>query len=338
MSEWNRYNYINFINPFGKGYFHWSIPQELRPIWAIGQIAVDTMFGKITAQHGLNSMLSQLNNLTPLSFFEGGTTSDDSTISSLIRTFTPSFVSDFTDAYGWNRNFMGSWITNQNSWNEDYPEWQRAGEDTPKWMVYLSKEWNDFAPNGRTNNRSKFESRYLNPSAIYYIMTQQFGGIGSMVKRLNQLVEQVADSDKEVELRNVPFVPKFYVSTGDDYSTNRITNEKFRMYWNEFKAASHELSRDRSMVKDGSMAEEEANKTIEERKADGSYNTYQVIYNNYLDKLYNALKGTKEANDIKKMIIDAVENGNIPDFYKYKDKGDIYDKAYNWQLKHETEK
>ena len=31
LSEWNRYNYINVINPFGKGYFHWSIPQELRP-------------------------------------------------------------------------------------------------------------------------------------------------------------------------------------------------------------------------------------------------------------------------------------------------------------------
>ena len=329
LSEWNRYNYVNIVNPFGKGYFHWNLPQELRPIWAMGQIAVDGAFGKITPQHGFNAMLSQLNNITPLSFFEGGTTADNSTISSLIRTFTPTFVGEFTDAYGWNRDFMGHWITNQSSWNEDAPEWQRASEGTPKWIVGLSKQLNDMAPNGRTNNRSDWESRYLNPSAVYYILTQQYGGMGTMGKRLYQLIEQAADPEQDMEIRNVPFIPKFYVSTGDDYSSNRVMNEKFRMYWDEYKATDSELARDRKAVKDGSMSQEDADKTIEERKNDGSYQSWKAVHDNYLNKLYEEVRGTKEANKVKQMIVDAIEHGKAPDFTGMD--GKIYENAIKRQ-------
>lgn len=317
LSEWNRYNYVNIINPFSKGYFHWSIPQEMRPLWALGQIGVDLVAGKVTPQHALNSMLAQLNNLSPLSFIEGGTSNDDSTISSLIRTFTPTFVGEFTDAYGWNRDFMGNRITNQMEWNKDAPEWQRASDETPAVFINTSRRVNELL-GGRYNRRSRFESRYANPSALYYILTQQYGGIGSMAKRFLTLADQAFDPEEEMEIRNIPFLPKFYVSTGDDYSMNRMMNEKFRIYWDEFKDAEYELAADRRKVAAGEMTQEEADKTIEERKADGTYNTWRIIEGNNLDNIYNQFKGTKKQGEVRQMIVDAVENGTLPDFEQYR--------------------
>ena len=333
LSEWNRYNFVNVINPFGKGYFHWSLPQELRPLWAIGQIGVDMSFDRITWQRGLQSMLLQLNNLSPLSFFEGGTGTDESIISSEIRTLTPSYVSTFTDAYGWNRDFLGHRITNQGDWNKNAPEWQRAGKNTPEWLIGVSRKWNEIN-GGRKNKKSWADSPYLNPSALYYIFTQQFGGIGSMSKRMFSALDQWRDPEQDVELRNMPFVPKFYVTTGDDYSKERVMNDKFWMYWNEFKDADYEIGKN---IRDETMSDEERQRTIDERKADGTYQRWQVIDNNALDYIYNKVRGTEHEKDVRRMILEAVEEGKVPDYAslsentKGTEQGKMWEEAYDRQ-------
>ena len=339
LSEWNRYNFVNVINPFGKGYFHWSIPQELRPLWALGQISIDMACGRVTWQRGMQSMLLQLNNLSPLSFFEGGTDTDESIISSELRTLTPSYVSTFTDAYGWNRDFMGHKITNQGDWNKNKPEWQRAGKNTPQFMITASRKWNELT-GGRRNKKSWADSPYLNPSALYYVFTQQFGGIGSMSKRMFSAFDQWRDPEQEVEMRNMPFVPKFYVATGDDYSKDRVMNDKFWMYYNEFKDADKEMASDRSSVSAGDMTQAEADKTIEQRKADGTYNTWKVIDDNSLDYVFDKVRGTSLEKDVKRMIVDAVEKGTVPDYSKFvkkdgdKAENEVWEKAISRQREH----
>ena len=342
LSEWDRYNFANIINPFGKGYYHWSIPQELRPLWAIGQTAIDMMYGRITWQRGMHSMLLQLNNLSPLSFFEGGTDTDESIISSEIRTMTPSFVSSFTDAYGWNRDFLGRRITNQGEWNKNAPEWQRAGRDTPQWLIGASRQWNELT-GGRRNKKSWADSPYLNPSAVYYVFTQQFGGIGSMGKRLFTAIDQWRDPEQDVELRNLPFVPKFYVETGNDRSKERVLNDKFWMYWNEFKDAEYELGRDRSDEKKGVMTAEEMERTIEERKADGTYQRWQMIDGNALDYVYDKVRGTEREKEVRHWVVDALENGVKPDYAKLAEQtkdteeGKMWQEAYDRQTTSEVE-
>ena len=317
LSEWNRYNYINFINPFGKGYFHWSIPQELRPLWAMGQITVDMAFGRKTWQRGLQSMVLQLNNLSPLSFFEGGTDGGETVIESELRTMTPSFLAPFFDAYFWNRDFMGHKITNRSGFNKEDPEWKRAGDDTPKVVVNASRKLNEIT-GGADNSRGWLEDNILggttNPSALYYLATQQFGGIGSMAKRLFNLADQATDDEKEIELRNIPFVSKVYVSTGDDHSKQRVLNDKFWMYYNEYKGADHELSKNKKDVTANEMTQEYADKRIDERKADGTYNTWKIFKDNDFDYIFEKLRGSKQEDDVKRMVVDAIENGKMPDY------------------------
>ena len=317
LSEWNRYNYINFINPFGKGYFHWSIPQELRPLWAMGQITVDMAFGRKTWQRGLQSMVLQLNNLSPLSFFEGGTDGGETVIELELRTMTPSFLAPFFDAYFWNRDFMGHKITNRSGFNKEDPEWKRAGDDTPKVVVNASRKLNEIT-GGADNSRGWLEDNILggttNPSALYYLATQQFGGIGSMAKRLFNLADQATDDEKEIELRNIPFVSKVYVSTGDDHSKQRVLNDKFWMYYNEYKGADHELSKNKKDVTANEMTQEYADKRIDERKADGTYNTWKIFKDNDFDYIFEKLRGSKQEDDVKRMVVDAIENGKMPDY------------------------
>ena len=313
LSEWNRYNYANLISPFSRGYFHWSIPQELRPLWALGQITIDMVTGHVTWQRGVHSMALQLNNLSPLSFFEGGTDTDESVISSELRALTPSYVSPFTDALLWNRDFMGHKVTSQGPWNKDLPEWQRAGKDTPGILVTVSRRWNELT-GGRRNSKGWGDSPYLNPSVVYYVTMQQFGGLGTMASRLLNLADQVFDSDQDVELRNIPFVPKVYVSTGDDYSKDRVMNEKFWMYYNEYQAADDEMVKDRRQVSAGEMSQAEADKTIRARQADGSYHTWEVINDNALKYVYEKVEGTELEKEVKQMVVDAVENGKVPDW------------------------
>lgn len=317
LSEWNRYNYINVINPFGKGYFHWSIPQELRPLWAMGQIAVDMAFGRKTWQRGLQSMVLQLNNLSPLSFFEGGTDGGETVIESELRTMTPSFLAPFFDAYFWNRDFMGHKITNRTGFNKEDPEWKRAGDDTPRAIINTSRKLNNIT-GGADNSRGWLEDNILggttNPSAMYYLATQQFGGVGSMAKRLFNLIDQAADDEKEVELRNIPFVPKVYVSTGDDHSKQRVLNDKFWMYYGEYKGADHEIKKNKKDVEAKEMTQEYADKRIEERKADGTYNTWKIFEDNDFDYIFDKLRGTKQEDDVKRMVVDAIENGKMPDY------------------------
>jgi hypothetical protein len=329
LSEWDRYNYVNIINPAGRGYFHWSIPQELRPLWALGQIAVDRAYGRITDGMAINSMIMQMNNLTPISFFEGGVKPDESIIDAEIRAFTPDFISPFTDAYGWNRDFLGHKITNQQEWNKHLPEWQRADDDTPEWLISGSRKWNDLW-GGRKNYRSKMESPYLNPSALYYIFTQQFGGIGSMAKRLARGLEQWKNPDEEVEVRNIPFLPKFYVSTGSDYSQNRVTNDRFWTLWNEYQDANTELTANRRDSLNNAIDPMELARTYDERMKDGSYQKWEMVKKYNLDKVFEETKGTENELAVKQMIVETLSENKAPDFKPFYENAKSDDERFLW--------
>lgn len=270
LSEWNRYNFLNIGNPFGHGYLHWSISQEFRPAWALGQIVYDLQRGRLGAADAAKKMAEQVNNLTPIAFVAGGSRDADDALDGFIKGWTPTLAADFLDAYHWNKDFLGYPITNQHDWNEHDPEWQRASKDTPKFAVELSRRWNNLT-GGRDNRRSDWDSKYLNPSALCYLAAQQTGGVGTLAKKLVKMVEQLSSDDEKLELRNIPFMSKFYVETGDDRSKARELNERFMKLWSEFEAIDRELRKNDRDYDEGKMSAEEVSRIEQLLKADGSY-------------------------------------------------------------------
>ena len=302
LSEWNRYNYINIRA--GGGYAHWSLPQEFRPVWAMGQIVFDWSNGMVTKERAISSMLVQLNNLSPMAFFAGGSDSKDSYWETAIRAFTPTVMADFIDAYGWNENFLGQPITNQTDWNKDAPEYQRAGRNTPQWAVNISEKLNDVT-GGAPNRKSWFDSKYLNPSAVYYILQQQVGGMGTMVTKLSKAVEQYNDPNEDVEAKNIPFVSKLWVSTEDKQSKNRVIDDKFWMIYNDWNLVDYEIKHNKASVDNGTMTLEALASRMDAMMKDGDYQRWASLQS--LMKDYNKLKRAKKDGQLVDDQMDALK-------------------------------
>ena len=288
LSEWNRYNYINFRTRHG--YAHWSLPQEIRPVWALGQIVFDWQCGMITGERAINSMVTQLNNLSPMAFFSGGMDSKDSYWKTAVRAWTPTILADFTDAYLWNENFLGQKITNQEDYNVDSPEYRRSGRNTPQWAVDLSRMWNSVT-GGAPNRKSYWDSPALNPSALYYLLQQQSGGLGIIVTKLSKAYEQLEDPDVDVEAKNIPFVSKVWVSTEDKQSVNRVVDDKFWLIYNDWKLTDSEIRHNRSDVESGKMTLMEFAERMDELRRSGDYGRWAVL--NGIMKSYGKLRSAE---------------------------------------------
>ena len=259
LSDYNRHNYFN-VGIGNRKFLHWRLPQEMVPLYAMGQIAYDRMTGRIDDDKALQLTLSQLNNFSPMNFIEGEPNYDmsaDNTVwKTLLKGATPSGVSDLTDAYLWQEDFLGRPIGNRTEWNKFAPEWRRVDKRTPDFFVNGFK-WLDEKTGGSGNNRAgtmnnRFLGAVLNPSAVWYVLEQQGGGLAQLGHQIyNAGLAIMNDSDAEdLEARDFPFVGKVYVDAGTDQSRMRVKSDKFWMYRQEYEAKNAEIkaiARDRSL-------------------------------------------------------------------------------------------
>ena len=259
LSDYNRHNYFN-VGIGNRKFLHWRLPQEMVPLYAMGQIAYDRMTGRIGDEKALQLTLSQLNNFSPMNFIEGEPNYDmsaDNTVwKTLLKGVTPSGVSDLTDAYLWQEDFLGRPIGNRTEWNKFAPEWRRVDKRTPDFFVNGFK-WLDEKTGGSGNNRAgtmnnRFLGAVLNPSAVWYVLEQQGGGLAQLGHQIyNAGLAILGDSDAEdLEARDFPFVNKVYVDAGTDQSRMRVKSDKFWMYRQEYEAKNAEIkaiARDRSL-------------------------------------------------------------------------------------------
>ena len=137
---------------------------------------------RISNEQALHQTLVQLNNLSPMAFVESELNYDMSANNTYAKTFlkavTPDVVSDFADAYLWQEDFLGRSIGNRSEWNRYAPEWQRVDKRTPDFFVN-GFEWLDKATGGTDHKRGGV-SQVLNPSAVWYILEQQGGGLSQV--------------------------------------------------------------------------------------------------------------------------------------------------------------
>lgn len=259
LSDYSRHNYFN-VGIGNRKFLHWRLPQEMVPLYAMGQIAYDRMTGRIGDDKALQLTLSQLNNFSPMNFIEGEPNYDmsaDNTVwKTLLKGVTPSGVSDLTDAYLWQEDFLGRPIGNRTEWNKFAPEWRRVDKRTPDFFVNGFK-WLDEKTGGSGNNRAgtmnnRFLGAVLNPSAVWYVLEQQGGGLAQLGHQIyNASLAIMGDPDAEdLEARDFPFVSKVYVDAGTDQSRMRVKSDKFWMYRQEYEAKDAEIkaiARDRSL-------------------------------------------------------------------------------------------
>lgn len=238
LSDFNRYNYINVKTE--NGFIHYSLPQDLRAFYAIGCISTEWAMGKIDGSRAMQAYATQANNYTPLSFVS--TTidrePDSNPVKNLAMSFVPSAAVPVAEI-AVNEDFLGRRIHNQNQWNEYEPEWQRAGYRTPEWVINASKALSEAG--GGTEHKRGVWFTEINPSNAWHIMDSYGGGFLDFAQKTYNLVEREF-AGKEHELRDYPMVSKFYVESGQDYSKQRVVNDRYRMYREDYETIDNELN------------------------------------------------------------------------------------------------
>lgn len=289
LSDYNRHNYFN-VGIGNRKFLHWRLPQEMVPLYAIGQIAYDRMSGRISNEQALHQTLVQLNNLSPMAFVESELNYDMSANNTYAKTFlkavTPDVVSDFADAYLWQEDFLGRSIGNRSEWNRYDPEWQRVDKRTPDFFV-KGFEWLDKATGGTDHKRGGV-SQVLNPSAVWYILEQQGGGLSQVAHEFYNagLALMGGEGSEDLEANDYPFVGKFMVDGNTDAARMRVKNEKFWMYRMEYEAKDAEI---KAIGRDPKLSFEEKASLISEL-ADAKYLT-----------MYSAVRGWKKLRKSKSL-------------------------------------
>lgn len=247
LSDYNRYTYFN-IGIGNRKFLHWRLPQEMSPLYALGHISYDLMTERISTERAIQMSLEQLNNYSPLSLIEGNPNYDQSADNTYAKTFlkaiTPSYLSPFTDAFLWDEDFLGRSIGNRNEWNKRKPEWQRVDKRTPEWFIKPFEAIGKATGSNGSDREGLTNSPVFNPSAWWYVLMQQGGGlaqVGEQAFNACAVVLGSKDAD-DVELKDYPLVSTVLVDAGTDNARMRIKNERFWMYRSEYEANKATIS------------------------------------------------------------------------------------------------
>lgn len=247
LSDYNRYTYFN-IGIGNRKFLHWRLPQEMSPLYALGHISYDLMTERISTERAIQMSLEQLNNYSPLSLIEGNPNYDQSADNTYAKTFLkaiiPSWLSPFTDAFGWDEDFLGRPIGNRNEWNKRKPEWQRVDKRTPEWFIKPFEAIGKATGSNGYDREGLTNSPVFNPSAWWFVLMQQGGGlaqVGEQAFNACAVVLGSKDAD-DMELKDYPFVSTVLVDAGTDNARMRIKNERFWMYRSEYEANKATIS------------------------------------------------------------------------------------------------
>lgn len=247
LSDYNRYTYFN-IGIGNRKFLHWRLPQEMSPLYALGHISYDLMTERISTERAIQMSLEQLNNYSPLSLIEGnpnyGQSADNTYAKTFLKAITPSYLSPFTDAFLWDEDFLGRSIGNRNEWNKRKPEWQRVDKRTPEWFIKPFEAIGKATGSNGSDRKGVTNSPVFNPSAWWYVLMQQGGGlaqVGEQAFNACAVVLGSKDAD-DMELKDYPFVSTVLVDAGTDNARMRIKNERFWMYRSEYEANKATIS------------------------------------------------------------------------------------------------
>ncbi len=322
LSEWNRYRFFNI--PVAKhGFLHYALPQEFRGMFGTGVSIVDLINGKITTDHFVKTLMSNINDFSVVPFYDDDAynlaSGDMSIPGMLVKGFIPTIVAPITDAYLYNRDFLGRPITNATSNNKQAPEWQRAGKDTPQVMIDASK-WLNEHTGGQPNRRGGLENAtgaMLNPSAIWYIIEQVGGGTMTFATKMKKTFEAMLTGDtSELKENDIPFAGKFYVSSSDDNSKQRTINEQYNGITQDFKNLDYEL---RKNWRGKNITDGEFNQRMRQLMDEGQVELWDSIVGNEhaIKTMQRAIHKNPDNEELKKELDSLIYQNKVEIVHKY---------------------
>lgn len=277
------------------------LPQEMRAVYGLGELAVSTISGK---EHRDNieltkAIVEQVTQVLPLDLMEGGGS---------LRALYPSFVKPLVEASD-NVSWTGSPIYKDTPYNKSDPEWTKAYKTANSSLVWLSKTLNELT--GGDDYKSGMVD--INPAQVEYILKGYFGGAWSFANKLAKSGEMIV-GDRSFEWNSIPLANRV-VKTSDERTKFRNINNEYYKYKKE---AEDVKKLERKYEKSDNVLEYA--KKIDELQKDIQYRRYLAFedLNEEVELLQSAMKSeddpvkleelTKELREAKKALVDSIRN------------------------------
>ena len=179
-----------------------------------------------------------------------------------------------------NRNFFGSPIYKDNSFNKYDPQYTKAYAGTSKWLVRSSELLNE-ATGGDRYRRGWLD---LNPAAFDHLLDQYFGGVLKTAKQTINSMQAIFDPQMR-QARNYPVVSGFMYQSGER-DADRLLNEAYYRLKREAQETERILSGYRKETHKGSLEYAE--------KLDSLYRSPQVMRMEYFKGYEGAIDQAEE--------------------------------------------
>ena len=285
LPEWVRRNNFVFYIPWSENKFLIiPISQELRPFYAMGEIAMSVLMGKEEVLDGLKSAAGSFMDLLPIDFMGNG--------GNLAISLTPTVAQPFAQLVA-NTDYFGSPIYRRNDYNKLDPAWTKAYKGTSPMLVNASKWLNEVT--GGDDVKRGWIDPINNPAVIEHLFESYLGGTGKTINRAAKTFSMIWNPDMR-DIRNVPIASTFIQESDDErVAGNQLNREYFKLI-DEFKETSHTVSGYKKKARMGSM--EYADK-LNEFMETPDFERYSKArgYANTISKLRQALKRAQESGE-----------------------------------------
>ena len=285
LPEWVRRNNFVFYIPWSDNKFLIiPISQELRPFYAMGEIAMSVMMGKEEVLDGLKSAAGSFMDLLPIDFMGNG--------GNLAISLTPTVAQPFAQLVA-NTDYFGSPIYRRNDYNKLDPAWTKAYKGTSPMLVNASKWLNEVT--GGDDVKRGWIDPINNPAVIEHLFESYLGGTGKTINRAAKTFSMIWNPDMR-DIRNVPIASTFIQESDDERVAGNQLNREYFKLMDEFKETSHTVSGYKKKARMGSM--EYADK-LNEFMETPDFERYSKArgYANTISKLRQALKRAQESGE-----------------------------------------
>ena len=289
LPEWIRRNNLVLYVPFtDSGFITIPLPHELRPFYAMGEIALSAMCGREDVEDGLRKVALNFAEMLPLDFTGNG--------GNPAVNLTPTIAQPVAQIIA-NKDYTGKPIYKDYEWNKRDPEWTKAYKGTSPWIVEGTK-WLNRRSGGDDVKSGRWD---WNPALIEHVLESYTGGAGKTFNRTVKTFQMMWDEDMR-QWRNVPVISSFYQS-GDERIQGSDVNNRYYEAKDEFEDTKHLLSGYKEKKKEhkpGTADYVEYARKLDELMNSDEYKRYKVFKGRQkaIKKVSDKLKETDDRNRI----------------------------------------
>lgn len=274
INDYTRRN--NLLLGYGGLYFKWSMPQEARAFYAMGDMFVNSLMGRTPDKNVVWESAKAFLDVMPISV-------DDGILGAL-----PSVLQPAMDIAR-NKDFAGARIYNDMRFlSEDErsrtPKYPNALPNTGKVFINISKVLNNLS------GGSEWDAGAINihPETIQHIVENAGGGLLTTFDKIYETIGGAVDmatglpiTGEELSVRRFPFLNRI-LQVNDERTRNAHVSELFYFYKSE---AEHTKTKLRKLKKNGDYDELDKLLNSDEFEIYGIYQKYEKLMKRYNEQI-----------------------------------------------------